>query len=90
MNYTTLASLRNGLILILLGIGIFVTSVVVGLLTMVPVPPQPPPDLPEHMTPITPQAWQVHPAFVILGITGIGVFGAGIAISIAGMVRRKK
>lgn len=90
MNYTTLASLRNDLILILLGIGIFVTCVVVGLLTVVPEPPAAPPELPEHMTPITTQVGKGHPSFVILGITGIGVFGAGIAISVAGAVGRKK
>jgi len=64
MNYTAFVSLRNGLILILSGIGIFVASVTAGLLTIEP--PAPAPESPEHMTPITIQVGRIHPAFGIL------------------------
>jgi len=91
MNYAAFASLRNGLILVLLGIGIFAAGLTAGLLTMVHVPPAAAPaELPGHMTPIEPQVGKMRPAFAILMHIGAWVFVAGIGVSIAGMVRRKK
>jgi len=91
MNYAALASLRNDLILVLLGIGIFAASLTAGLLTMVHFPPAAAPtELPGHMTPIEPQVAKMRPAFAILVHIGAWVFVAGIAVSIAGIVRRRK
>ncbi len=89
-NDIALNLLRAGLIVSVSGIGLFVASMAVGLLTIVPVPPEVVMRSGSSGTPITPQVGKSLPIFGVLGKVGIGVFIAGVLVSVVGAVVRKR